>query len=543
MSSLRNLLQEAVVALREGRARDAQDACDRVLAIEPAQFDALRLRAVACDALADRTGVLVALRRAHALRPADAGCASDLGAALLEDGDAASARPLLERASDALRDDARVAFRLGRACAALDDPQAACVAFAAAAARDPAWAQAWMNLAVMQHRAGRLDDALDAAQTAVEVAPDEPEAHRTLAALASHRFDVQTLQRGRRHATRALELDPAHADAHADAALLARKTGDLRVARDHAERAVALAPGNEEHVVLLGETLSMVGDAAAAVHAFESARSRGLAGHVLQRQHAIALLQAGDPARALALLQGCVEHDPTDQRAIAHLGVALASLGRVDDAVDWLGLDRHVHAIDFPVPAGFADLDAFHHALARDVAHHSRQRWEPAGLAARSAFLSGELSADDTPAIRGFLQALRAQLDTFRGTCRSDEPAARGDPFLRAMPHGETLLHAWSTLAPAAGHIDTHIHEQSWLSGAYYLEVPPSIHDGDPDQAGWIEFGRPFGTLPPAPQSLLRSVCPRPGLLLLFPSYLFHRTRPFEGPGVRISLSFDLREA
>jgi len=38
----------------------------------------------------------------------------------------------------------------------------------------------------------------------------------------------------------------------------------------------------------------------------------------------------------------------------------------------------------------------------------------------------------------------------------------------------------------------------------------------------------------------LRVLRPEEGVLLLFPSYLFHRTLPFAGEGERISISFDL---
>ena len=67
-------------------------------------------------------------------------------------------------------------------------------------------------------------------------------------------------------------------------------------------------------------------------------------------------------------------------------------------------------------------------------------------------------------------------------------------------------------------------------------------HGGD-DRAGWIEFGRPYRTLPDAPDATLRTIKPAEGTLLLFPSYLFHRTLPFAGDGERISISFDLQPA
>jgi hypothetical protein len=76
--------------------------------------------------------------------------------------------------------------------------------------------------------------------------------------------------------------------------------------------------------------------------------------------------------------------------------------------------------------------------------------------------------------------------------------------------------------------------------GAYYVVLPPALGGGGDDAAGWIEFGRPYRSLPQPEPGALRLLRPEAGTLLLFPSYLFHRTLPFAGDGERISISFDL---
>ena len=263
----------------------------------------------------------------------------------------------------------------------------------------------------------------------------------------------------------------------------------------------------------------------------------------LVRQHGIALLQDGHADAAQAALAESLRMRPDDQRAIAHLGLALASAGALDAAVDFIGLQRHVRAIALPTPMGFADADSFHAALANDIRHHSRQRWEPAGLAARNAYLGGDLLADRTPAIVGFEQRLREAIDAFLAECREQRAAGNAqDIFLAGIPD-DYRMHVWATQAAQSGYIDTHIHEDSWLSGAYYVELPAAIRADDPTHAGWIEFGRPYANLPPWPEGALRRVLPQVGTLLLFPSYLFHRTLRYAGSGERISISFDLAAA
>ncbi|KAB8170007.1 hypothetical protein FKV24_016005, partial [Lysobacter maris] len=218
-----------------------------------------------------------------------------------------------------------------------------------------------------------------------------------------------------------------------------------------------------------------------------------------------------------------------------HLGVATRIERGAQAAAELLGLHRHVRRIALPTPPGFADADAFHRAMAGDIRQHSRQRWEPVGLAARNAYLSGDLLADRSAAIVGFEQRLREAIDAFIAACRHDPD----DLFLRNVPR-DYVLHVWATQAAETGYIDTHIHEESWLSGAYYVSLPDAIGPDDPGHAGWIEFGRPYGHLPAPDPASLHLECPRVGDLLLFPSYLFHRTLPYRGGGERISISFDL---
>ena len=95
----------------------------------------------------------------------------------------------------------------------------------------------------------------------------------------------------------------------------------------------------------------------------------------------------------------------------------------------------------------------------------------------------------------------------------------------------------WATVLDEGGHQTPHIHPSGWLSGVYYVAIPPG--DGG-DEHGWIEFGRPppeYAFREPPKTKALR---PRAGLLVLFPSYFYHRTLPFSGTATRISIAFDV---
>ncbi len=99
----------------------------------------------------------------------------------------------------------------------------------------------------------------------------------------------------------------------------------------------------------------------------------------------------------------------------------------------------------------------------------------------------------------------------------------------------------WVNLLRGSGHHSGHIHPHSIISGTLYVEVPKG--------SGAIRFEDP--RLPmmmaaptrrdDAPEELrpFVSVEPRPGLLLLWESWLRHEVLPGTGRGERLSVSFN----
>jgi uncharacterized protein (TIGR02466 family) len=92
----------------------------------------------------------------------------------------------------------------------------------------------------------------------------------------------------------------------------------------------------------------------------------------------------------------------------------------------------------------------------------------------------------------------------------------------------------WANLLKSGGHHSGHIHPHSILSGTFYVEVPAG--------SGAIRFEDPRLPLmmaaPPRPDAFV-SVEPRPGLLLMWESWLRHEVLPGSGRGERLSISFN----
>ena len=100
-------------------------------------------------------------------------------------------------------------------------------------------------------------------------------------------------------------------------------------------------------------------------------------------------------------------------------------------------------------------------------------------------------------------------------------------------------LRAWGTVLRAGGQQTPHLHPLGWISGVYYVYLPPDMA-ANASEAGWLEFGRPperfFGNERPA----VKRYKPLAGRLILFPSWFWHQTVPFKAEGERISIAFDV---
>ncbi len=146
----------------------------------------------------------------------------------------------------------------------------------------------------------------------------------------------------------------------------------------------------------------------------------------------------------------------------------------------------------------------------------------------------GNLFERAEPELARLNAALMAALEDYRAGL---PPADAAHPLLRHRDDGWAITGSWSVrLAGGGDHHAPHLHPQGLLSSACYLVLPDAADEEA--QAGWIELGRPAPDLrldlPP-----LYTLEPKVGHLALFPSTLYHGTRPFR-QGQRMTVAFDV---
>ena len=109
-----------------------------------------------------------------------------------------------------------------------------------------------------------------------------------------------------------------------------------------------------------------------------------------------------------------------------------------------------------------------------------------------------------------------------------------------APPRGSFRVSSWANVARSGNYHRMHNHPANAWSGVYYVTAAES---GD-KLAGVLEFydPRPFTEMvdtPGSPYGQRMLIRPVPGLLVLFPSWLYHFVHPSTADSPRISIAFN----
>lgn len=393
-------------------------------------------------------------------------------------------------------------------------------------------AAAWLKL-------GKVDEAVAIYRDILQARPNNLQHRYNLAAALSNHTHADALREAIEHAHQVLETAPEHAQARHTLALSHAKLGEWPRVIEHGRHLLSRWPEEPRYIETLATALSNMGQHVQALEVIEAGlRACTHPPAMLYRQKGIFHCRLGQFEQAESALAQAHGLDDRDQRTLAYLAIARLALGQREKVAEFYGHGQLVQQLRLQPSAAFGGLASYHQQLAEDIRHHSRLRLNPHGLAARNGYLTGDLLADRTTAIVEFERLLRQAIDHYLAQLPDDDTHPMLKHKAAVLREGYTL-NLWATWVKGDGFIDKHIHEESWLSGAYYVTVP-AVCAQTPDSAGYFEYGcipDDIQLKRTAPRGLIQ---PQPGTLVVFPSYLYHRTIPHETAEDRISIAFDL---
>ena len=379
---------------------------------------------------------------------------------------------------------------------------------------------------------GQYEAAADCYRRAIELAPDFVDPLVNLGAA------LQLLNRPEEAVEiyrKAIELVPDAAMLHYNLGAGHRAAGDVEGAIESYRRAAELEPGWAELHQKLGSALNDHGDFADAIESHRRALSLAPEDPENHIGLAQSLLASGKAKAALSTCDAYMASHPYNSGLVACRALVLNELGSRDAAARLLDLGTFVRTFDIAPPAAFGSLEAFNAALAEEAEQHPTLEFNPPKLATREGFQSREMFDRPGPAVALLMERVDESVRRYIAGL-PDDPS---HPLVASAPRRWSLT-GWSVILQAQGHQMPHIHPSGWLSGVYYVDIPSVVAESGDAHEGWIEFGRPPGDWACAADPIVELVQPEAGRMVLFPSYVYHRTIPFESDERRICYAFDI---
>lgn len=512
------------MAMKGGDIAAAERLFARAVQLSPTSVEYATNRAIALAALKRHRDALAALVPLEQAGSQDARYCSVRANSARGVGDLAEAEHWYDRSLALAPAGAKAAH--GRARVALERGADDAVArFELAVALNRADPEAWLGLTQALEAAGDLARARAYAEQLVAQAPHWIAALRLLAQIrlaagetdfASHFADAE----------RKLPTNPDVARAHVQ---VLDNLDLFDQALAVAAAAHARMPGNPDMALLEAAQASAAGQDARAEAIYAAIDLQRPDRWLQEARHRLRLHQLD---RADALLARVLESDPDHISAWALRGLGWRLAG--DERSKWLHSQENLVQLQ-----RLPDADS---VLAEVVPllHHLHDKASfPLGQSLRGGTQTrGNLFDRAEPEFARLHAALAEALENYRTAL---PPADPRHPLLRHRDAPWRISGSWSVRLSAGGdHHAAHLHPQGLISSACYLVLPADLGEGN-GREGWIELGRPAPELGLELDALYQ-VQPKLGHLALFPSTLYHGTRPF-ADGQRMTVAIDITVA
>ena len=490
--------------LQAGRAIKVRRHCRKVLDREPGNIDALLLLA---------------------------------GAAIAR-GRSSEASEFLEKASTAAPADIRVRLARGDFYVSQKQLVLAVPHYQAVLEAKPDQFAAAAGLAVCLQTLGDAPGALAAYRKALEIDPFDARLNHNLGTLLKQQHDFEGATKAYR---RAIELAPHEKGFRLRLGLALLESGEYREATENLDVLARQLPEHAQCAYFQAYGHMKLGEGPQAVAAAE--RFLRINGPSAATLTSIASTQlcAGNSEAARSACEQALEVSPGNRQALSDYAIALAGTDETRRAQRIFNADTLLHAQLIQAPPGYASVTDFNQALLKHIKGHPTLDFGRVSLSCHNGATSTDLLVPPLGPMAELAAIIRAEVERYQNAL-PDDPE---HPYLGPLPAclGEQELAAWATILKNQGYQHGHIHATAWLSGVYYVSLPEAVDRGDGACQGWIEFGRAPAYYAAKHQGSIKPIQPQEGLLLLFPSYFYHRTLPFESDSERVTIAFDLGES
>ena len=248
-------------------------------------------------------------------------------------------------------------------------------------------------------------------------------------------------------------------------------------------------------------------------------------------------LRSGNPRAALEECEKCLMIESACTGVFGLKYIALCELEDTNGTRYMLDFDRHIQRITATCPESFSDLNDFNGYFASYVLTQTEKSHVPDRYTTKHGWQTenGTLFRANKSFGLEVARMINGAVEQYLRDNLADpeHPVSKGRP-------SKTHLEQWCVVLYTGGHQAPHIHPKSWLSGAYYIQLPEDFERQSNPKSGSIVFGQGDYDLHPLHKPETRTFRPVEGDFVIFPSYAWHHTVPLQSTDTRICMAFDV---
>ncbi len=274
----------------------------------------------------------------------------------------------------------------------------------------------------------------------------------------------------------------------------------------------------------------------------------------------------GKVEEAITEYRRALQLDPKQQQVLCNLALALISADRADEAVSVAENHLTLYPTDTMAYANtlYAGLLGGNEQLARELldidrllydtvlgdddsdddlfAQVSRHLLDSPRLTntgeelytTRNGYLTEEIQVVPGTVMDNLSKRIQSEVALY-----IEQLQSTGHPWVKHLPE-KWDIKLWGNIQQSGGYEDSHCHPRAVISGVLYVQIPDEIRTDDDQRSGWIQIGEGDDSYQHVVPDWARTIQPRVGRLILFPSYFFHKTFPFSSEQTRISVPVDI---
>ena len=433
---------------------------------------------------------------------------------------------------------------------------------------------------------GQFDSAINSYKQALKINPDFAEAYNNMGFALQN---IGDLEAALHNYQQAIKIKPDYADAYYNMGNVLKVKGDLDTSIDSYKQALKIKPDSAEAYNNMGNALQNKGDSEAAIASYKQALKFNPDYANAYNNMGNALKDKGDLDASINSYKKAIELKPKYGEAHFNLGMLLLENNHYEqaaehfkfnhenskcyllkclylqdkkslfyDQLDYLINQDEIHPMigslgcraelkyEIERPnlfckdplnyvlqtdlSKFYDFEEIFVSNVRTILQEHRVPNTRQPLLSNGYQTHGNLFSLERLLTEEIQKTIRLEIDKYL-SCFKDS----NQGLITGWPN-DYSLYGWLVSMKSGGQLRAHMHEQGWISGSIYINVPSKSQTESGNLVVCIEEERLSGKN----INQEKSIDVVTGSLCLFPASLLHYTIPFESEEERIVLAFDV---